>query len=432
MLNLKLILISCSLCFYCSNNAIAQSELLNTAVKNVTNAIVHDVFSAPAASRIYAYATIAAFETIRVGDTNYQSFYGRLNQFPELPLPENNSQINFPLAGVYALYYTSKYMLFSEETIQLYIMELRNKYTVIVSEQVNKDSEHYGLVIAEKIIAWAATDGYKESRTLPRYTFLEQESAFQPTLPDYADAVEPYWGNLRTFALDSATQFKPQPCEPFSTDSNSLFFKNALEVYETGKNLTEEQKMIVLFWDDNPLTTIYIGHMQYAEKKMSPAGHWLDIARVAIELTKTDEVRAAQIYATVSIANADAFISCWAEKYNSNVIRPESYIRRYIDTQWKPFLQTPAFPEYTSGHSTISAASATILTYYFGTNFVFTDSSETVYDLPPRSYGSFVRAANEASISRFYGGIHYKKSTEAGTSHGFEIGVYLLYKLKKG
>lgn len=431
MFRIKIILISVLFWCCCMNTVSAQTEILNDAVKNVTKAIVYDVFSAPAASRIYAYSTIAAYEVMQMGIEEYHSFENDINQFPSLPTPENDMEINYELAGIYALYYTAKSFLFSEETILFHITALRIRYAFLESEKVNRDSELYGKLVAEKIISWSESDGFTHIRSLPRYALIEKEGSWTPTPPDYADASEPYWGKLRTFVLDSATAVKPQACLVFSIDSNSLFYRNALDVYKIGNQLTEEQKMIALFWDDNPFTTKYIGHMQYAEKKFSPAGHWLDITRVAIELSKTDIIKAAQIYAVVSMTNADAFISCWAEKYTSNLLRPETYINKYIDAQWKPFLQTPPFPEYTSGHSTISSASATILTYYFGSGFVFTDSSETIYDLPPRTFGSFAWAANEASISRVYGGIHFKKSVEQGSNQGYDIGVHTLLILFK-
>ncbi len=426
----KIFLISCLFLFFYKSSE-AQSELINTAVKNVTNAIVQDVFSAPAASRIYAYSTIAAYEVMQMGFDEYHSFGDDLNQFPILPPLENGMEVNYELAAIYALYYTAKSFLFSEETLMFHITALRIKYAFIETEKVNQDSENYGKLIAEKIIVWSETDGFKQIRSLPRYTLLEKEGCWSPTPPDYAEAVEPYWGKLRTFVLDSATSIKPKPCLIYSSDSNSFFYKQAIDVYEIGNKLTEEEKLITRFWDDNPYTTKYIGHMQFAEKKVSPAGHWLDISRVAIELTHSEIIRAAQVYAAVSITNADAFISCWAEKYSGNLIRPETYINKYIDAQWTPFLQSPTFPEYPSGHSAISAASATILTYYFGPRFVFTDSSETIYDLPARTFGSFAWAANEASISRVYGGIHFRVSAEEGTQLGYDIGVFTLFKLFK-
>ena len=413
------------------NLAIAQSDAYNSAVKNITNAIVHDIFSAPAASRIYAYSTIAGYEAMQYGDEKYPSFYGKLNQFPEMPVPEKDADINFEIAGIFALYYTARAFLFSEEQMDFFVAALRLKNVLIFPEKTNTDSENYGHAIAEKILSWAATDGYKESRSLPRYTLIANDGAWQPTPPDYADAVEPYWGTLRTFILDSAEQFAPPACTLFSTDTNSLFYKMAFDVYSTGKQLTEEQQMIARFWDDNPFSSKYIGHMQIAEKKISPTGHWLDITRVAIEISKSDLLRSAQIYATVSIACADAFIACWAEKYKSNIIRPETYINKYIDAQWKPFLQTPAFPEYTSGHSTISAAAAIVATYYFGDQFSFTDASETIYDLPARTFSSFQEAAHEVNMSRYYGGIHFKQSLEAGSSQGSEIGSHIVHKLMK-
>jgi len=131
-----------------------------------------------------------------------------------------------------------------------------------------------------------------------------------------------------------------------------------------------------------------------------------------------------------SIALFDAFISCWDEKYRSNLIRPETIINEHIDPAWVPLLQTPPFPEYTSGHSVISSASAVALTDLFGDQFAFVDSTEVEYGLPARSFGSFYEAADEAAISRLYGGIHYRPAIDNGVKQGKRFGAYLLVKVK--
>ncbi len=405
-----------------------QTTLLNNAVSTLTNIIVHDVFTPPASSRIYAYTTVAAYSVIRLGDTSYASLNKTIHNFPEINPPENNTQINYPLAGIFAFYYTAKSFVYSEADIDNALAELRLNASAnfqLLSEEI-ENSENFGKLVAEKIIAWSALDGYAESRTFPRYTLMEKEGSWVPTPPDYSDAMEPYWGKLRTFVLDSAFQFRVQSNIPFSTDTKSAFYKQAFEVYQIASPLSTEQQLIARFWDDNPFATNTIGHLQFAEKKISPVGHWLDITREAIEITETEIVKASLIYALLSISNADAIISAWAEKYRSNVLRPVTYINLYIDAGWLPFLQTPAFPEHTSGHSTTSACSATILTYYFGNNFTFTDASETDFDLPSRTFSSFIEAANEATNSRFYGGIHYKESLSSGFEQGEKIANYVL------
>ena len=136
-----------------------------------------------------------------------------------------------------------------------------------------------------------------------------------------------------------------------------------------------------------------------------------------------------QIYTTVSIGLMDAFMCCWDEKFRSNRIRPETAIRKYIDPEWTPLLQTPPFPEYLSGHSTVSAASATILTHYFGSNFSYTDSVEVSYGLPAKKFDSFQQAAAEAAISRFYGGIHFMDAINNGLTQGTKVGEWVLKKL---
>ena len=132
-----------------------------------------------------------------------------------------------------------------------------------------------------------------------------------------------------------------------------------------------------------------------------------------------------------AFAMVDAFISCWDEKFRSNRIRPETYINRYINLKWTPLLQTPPFPEYTSGHAVLSNVAAEILTYLLGDNFSFTDDSETPFGIAPRHFTSFRQAASEASISRLYGGIHFRDAIENGNQQGKKIADFIIIKLKK-
>jgi hypothetical protein len=171
------------------------------------------------------------------------------------------------------------------------------------------------------------------------------------------------------------------------------------------------------------------GHLMFASKKITPGGHWIGIVGLATRKTNQDMVGTAEAYALTSIGLFDGFISCWDEKYRSNLIRPETYINRWVDPDWQPTLQTPPFPEHTSGHSVISTSSAVILTHLFGENFAFADSTELAYELPVRNFNSFKEAAQEACISRFYGGIHYMPAIDYGISQGAKVGAHVLARV---
>jgi hypothetical protein len=243
------------------------------------------------------------------------------------------------------------------------------------------------------------------------------------------EGIEPHWNKIRPFVLDSAAMFAPVPPTKFSREKDSQFYKEMLEVYETGKKLSQEQKEIASFWDCNPFVTNISGHAMYATKKISPGGHWINITKLASQQAKLDWIASIEAYTKVSIALMDAFISCWDEKWRSVLIRPETVINLYLDENWKPLLQTPPFPEYTSGHSVASHASAEVLTDLLGDNFAYTDSTEVEYGLGIRQFKSFRLAAQEAAISRLYGGIHYMPAITNGSEQGKQVGQYVVKKL---
>jgi hypothetical protein len=172
------------------------------------------------------------------------------------------------------------------------------------------------------------------------------------------------------------------------------------------------------------------GHTMFATKKITPGGHWMGIVGIAARQAKADVMQSADAYARTSIALADGFISSWDEKFRSNAVRPETVINKYLDESWEPLLQTPPFPEYTSGHSVISTAAAVVLTDQFGPHVVFADSTEMPYGLPPRTFTSFEQAAAEAALSRLYGGIHYRRSIEQGIVQGRKVGELAVARLK--
>lgn len=279
-----------------------------------------------------------------------------------------------------------------------------------------------GDTIAGVILKRAANDNYKKTRGMPRYSVFKEPGKWQQTPPDYSDATEPNWKLIQALLLDSAAQFKPVPPPPYDLQKNSPFFQEVMEVYTVNKNLTPTQDTIAHYWDDNPFVTQHEGHFTFATKKTTPGGHWMGIIAILARQTKTGDVKTARLYALTAAAIFDGFISCWDEKFRSRKIRPITVIRENIAPNWNALLQTPSFPEYTSGHSVITAAAATVLTSELGTNIAFHDTTELEYLGLSRSFLSIQAAADEAGISRLYGGIHFRSAIMEGRKQGQQVG----------
>jgi hypothetical protein len=231
--------------------------------------------------------------------------------------------------------------------------------------------------------------------------------------------------------MDSASQFIPPPPIAYNMkDKNSAYYKQVAAVKNAVDSLTDEQKHIAEFWDDLGGKLNVVGHISFVTKKFSPPGHWMNIVGIAAQKSKADFKKTVAAYTLTSIAMFDAFIQCWDEKFRSNMPRPETVINKYMDQDWRPYLQTPPFPEYTCGHSTVSSASAEALTKMFGDNFNYTDTSELEFGIPNRSFTSFRQAADENNWARFYGGIHFHPSCIESTASGQKVGSMIVGKLK--
>jgi hypothetical protein len=404
---------------------------LHRSVKKLTDVIVYDIFSPPVASRIYAYSSIAAYEVLVNEHPEYRSLANQLKGLQHLPKPVANQEYCFPLASVKALLSVGRALTFSEEKLENFEKEIFKEFQHTgMPDEVYERSLQYGKQVADSVLAWASKDTYKQSRGYERYTVTNSPGSWVPTPPDYMDAVEPHWNKIRTLVMDSCNQFMPARPPQFSMEKESDFYKEALETYETGRNLTDEQKEIANFWDCNPFNIQHTGHFMFGKKKISPGGHWMSIASITCRTAKADIMRSAETYALVSISLLDGFISCWDEKYRTKLIRPETVINQHIDEKWEPLLTTPPFPEYPSGHSVISSASAVALTHLYGENFTFIDSTEIDYGLPPRTFKSFVEASQEAAISRLYGGIHYRSAIVNGVDQGKKVGNYIIKSIE--
>lgn len=404
-------------------------------VDKVTEIMVNDIFSPPQASRVYVYPNLAAYEALNANSSNYASLIPQLNGFETyavIPKPDEN--INLRLSALIAYMQVAEKLVFSEIVIQQYRDSLYTKWTNQNPESFKK-ARSYGELVALNVLKYMEADSYKETRTMPEYDFFDDHpNRWQPTPPAYMKGIEPHWSKIRPMVLDSASQFKPIPPPEFSLEKDSKFYKELEEVYLINNSIRAKgndspEIAIAQFWDCNPYVSITKGHYMFAKKKITPGAHWIGICKIAALKSEADFESTVYAYTKTSIAIFDAFISCWDEKYRSNLIRPETLIAEYMDKNWRPILQTPPFPEYSSGHSVVSNAAAKTLTSIFGEDFEFEDTSELAYGLPSRNFTSFNAAAQEAAISRLYGGIHYRAAIEEGAKQGVNVGNYINSKL---
>lgn len=394
------------------------------------NTVMVDFFTPPVASRIYAYPNIAFYECIRLDDPALKSLSGKLNGLGKLPAPPANTSIDNFIAATVSFSYTAQSLVGSEYKLESWRQHFIDSILFNKSNaELVKNSILFGKLVADSIFAWAKRDNYNQSRGLPRFTVSKVAGTWQPTPADYAQAIEPHWKTIRPLTLSSSSQFSPAEKLPFSLKKNSSFYKTMMDLYEMGKKLDTTQKAIAKYWDDNPNVSVNMGHLNYFIHKISPGGHWLMITKQACEEKKETVGRSSLAYTLTSIALFDAFISCWDEKFKTNLIRPITVINDHVDKNWQPYIQTPPFPEFTSGHSVTSNAAATVLTALFGDNYKFTDKTEIPFGNDIRRFNSFYEAAYESSMSRVYGGIHYPETARISVIQGKEIGNHVLKTL---
>jgi len=384
----------------------------------LTLAIDTENLNPPEASRRLGYAGVTLFEAVVGGIAGGHSLAGQLNELGALPAPPAGD-IHWPSAANAALadVLASLFATATPGTLQGFA-DLETAQAAAFAADAEADvlarSVTHGEAIAAAILAWVAGDDYALWNDCA-YTVPTGDGLWEPTPPAFvANPLEPCWGKLRPFVLISGAECAPLPHPNYSRTPGSPFALEAQEVYDTGNSLTLEQQEIATFWADGAGT-------------LTPPGHWVSITGIVLgDRAETLDV-AAEAYAKVGIAVADAFIGCWEIKFVYNLERPISYIRDPAgpinDAAWTSFIGTPPFPEFSSGHSTQSGAAATVLTDLFGT-VAFTDTTHAA--LPARAFASFEEAADEAAISRLYGGIHFRAAIQRGLEQGECIGRTLL------
>jgi hypothetical protein len=399
--------------------------------QHLTRVIISDIYTPPVCSRIYAYTSIAAYEALVPAYKNYLSYAGKLNGLHAMSLPANGISYNYQLASIIAFSTVAQKMVFNADAIKQNEKDFLNQLEKLnINEALLDSSVAYGRAVGNHIIEWAAKDGYLQRNAMPAYIVTEETGRWQPTPPNYTDAIEPNWKTLRPMTLDTCSQFRPIAPTKYDTAKGSAFYKEALDVFDKINHPAAGDSATAWYWDDNPNTSVTDGHITYFLQKNSPGGHWIHIAYSVAQKEKYDAIKTAALVSKTAIALYDGFISCWDSKYIYNYIRPETFINQYINKDWMPLIQTPPFPEYPSGHSVVSSSAATVLTKMVGDNYAFTDSAEVAFGRPTRHFNSFYEAADQASVSRLYGGIHFITAITNGKEEGRKVGAFVLDKLK--
>jgi hypothetical protein len=272
---------------------------------------------------------------------------------------------------------------------------------------VAAESKAFGHAMGAAVFATSMDDGGHEgyNKNFPTYTPPTGIGLWVPTAPGQV-ALQPFWGTtVGTFVLSDAAECTPAGPPPYSESPSSLLHAEAREVYAVVNTLTPEQLTIARFWADGPGT-------------ISGPGHSLAIVNQILSQEGANLAVAAETYARVGLANADAVTGVWWAKYHYNLLRPVTYINRVIDATWSTVLPTPPFPEYTSAHSTQTAAATASLEYVFGTSVPFVDHAHDADGFSPRSFNHISAAAEEAGISRIYAGIHFPSGNRHGQQQG--------------
>jgi hypothetical protein len=459
----------------CSRPADMDARMLSEWMRTLYGAIRVERLSPPVASRILVYATAALYSGLASTDPRMPPLAGRLNGLRELPRPESARRYDGSLVAVAAERVVLDSLLREAlPTTRAAFTRLADSLSISraaagVDEAVRSQSADLGIRIGLAIVAWSRTDGFDGTRgrryvpppgpglwvnDAPANTYAAQnlsgasefvaldnpanllqagsasdrglilnrpKRAGLATLPpvNIAGASEPYWGQLRPFALERWDEC-PVPTPPaYSTDTGSVFYHDARKVHATRISLTPDQRSVALYWADN------------AGESGTPPGHWIAIASQMVSQQQLSVPKAARLMILTAVAQADAFIAAWGYKYHHNLIRPRTYIRSAIDSAWEPLIPTPPFPEYPSGHSAQSAAAAAVMTTLIG-DVPFDDSTSISIGHAVRRFKSFREAAAEAGMSRVYAGIHFPFGNTGGRALGECIGARVVERFQAG
>ena len=377
----------------------------------------------PTAARTYAGVCIAAYEAPLGGMPRHRTLQGQLAGLDGLPAAASGlhwpSVLGTAAAAVLrgllpALSVTGEQVLLEAER-----RDDEGAQAAGVPPRQLARSRAHGSAVARGVLAWFATDGHAQAGARP-YTPPAGAGLWVPTPPNYGTAIEPHCAAVRPMVLRTTDEVTPVAPFPFSTAPGSPFRAQAQATYDQSRLNGDEERDLARFWTDNPLFSGL------------PAGHWLQIVVQVAEQRQLRLDDTVEALARTAVTLHDAFLNCWTHKYRWNLLRPVTYVREHLDGAWNTWVNTPQFPEHTSGHSVASRAAATVLTDLLGSRpFDDTARSTTVGIVRrTRRWADFRTAADAAAQSRLYGGIHFPHGIEAGKAQGDAIGRLVLARLR--
>jgi hypothetical protein len=364
-------------------------------------------------NRNFGFIGVGLYEAVRAGSNGSKSLSSKLYQMPSMPEPDKNKDYLWSESANTALASMFKQFLVLTDANKASIdsMEKANymRFKLKTSDAVLMRSQAYGRSIATAIYNWSTTDKFNLSSV--GYIIPAYPGAWEPTPPAKASPVGPFLKDSRPFLEYSLTATAPPLPFPYSENTTSPFYKANKEVYEIGKTLTDEQKAIANWFAD-------VGG---ANVGLPAPYHIISIITSVLESQHINLWQAAEMYAKTGIVLKDGGIITFRAKYQYNLIRPITYIKKHIDTAWVSHLITPPYPEYTSGLAGFYTPLIQVLIREFG-NIPVTDNAYDFRGLAPRKYHSLWQLAEEAAISRVYGGIHYRFTQNVTLQMGKEFG----------
>jgi hypothetical protein len=371
-------------------------------------------------SRPFAYAGIALYEAVVPGMPGYRSLSGQLTDMPAMPKTNPTYTYHWPICANAALAAMNRNFFpntsdANRAAINALEKELETAYQSEADHATFQRSVDFGKAVAQLIFDWSKTDGYATNINAS-YTPPAGPGLWAPTPPGFSPAFGPYWGNHRLFVACSLDGSAPPGPPAYSTNPSSNYYKMAKEVYDISQTLTADHIALALFYRDYP---------GFGD------GHYISILKQVLEKKRTTLDFTAMVCAKTGIACVDAGIGCWKTKFKYNQERPIRYIREVLGhSEWKPLIDTPPFPDFPSGHSTIAGSFAEILKDFFGNSYPFSDHTYDYLGMAPRTYNSFDELVKEICDSRVYAGIHYTYSCTAAAEQGRKIGQNINNTLK--
>jgi hypothetical protein len=364
----------------------------------------------PVQARIYAYMGLALYEALVAGMPRQRSIAQHLNSIG--PLPKAHGRQHWPLVASAALAEVMRGLwgdatnVAVQNVADIDALEAQWEATAgDVPAEIQSRSIDFGHAVGAAVFAASKTDGENRAyltNVSPSFVPPVGPGLWVP-LPGQM-AIQPFWVTQMRPFVSPGVACDPGPPPAYSEAPGSTFYEQALEVEQVSSHLTPEQLIVARYWADGP-------------GSIGGPGHSLSTTSEVLVEQGANLEQAAETFARVGIADADALLSCWYSKYTYNRIRPVTYIRDVIDPGFSTPLPTPPFPEYTSAHSVQTAAALRTLQTLFG-DVGYTDHTHDADGFAPRTFASLTDSMNETGISRLYGGIHFHAAIFDGFAQG--------------